>query len=64
MITLRAKDITTGLKDVSNLVKAGEKIIIARPHNQNLVIISESEYNQYEKARRDLEAINLEKLKA
>lgn len=34
---------------MSNLVNSGEKVLIARPHNENLVVLSEKEYNELEK---------------
>jgi len=53
MIVLRTVDLRNGFKKVSNLIKAGEKVLVARPHNENLVILGEKEYNELEKARRD-----------
>jgi antitoxin YefM len=40
---------------VSNLINAGEKVLIARPRNENLVLLSEKEYNELDKARRNTE---------
>lgn len=55
MIALRTVDIRNDFKKVSDFVKSGEKVLIARPHNENLVVISEKEYNELEKARRNAE---------
>ena len=55
MFALRAIDVRNDFKKVSNLVNSGEKVLIARPHNKNLVILSEREYNELEKARRNME---------
>jgi len=55
MVALRTIDIRNDFKKVSELVRSGEKILIARPHNENLVIISEKEYNELDKARHNAE---------
>jgi antitoxin YefM len=55
MIALRTIDLRNDFKKVSNLIKSGEKVLISRPHNENLVVLSEKEYNDLEKARRNIE---------
>jgi len=55
MIALKTIDLRNDFKRVSNLISAGEKVLIARPRNENLVVLSESEYNKLEKARRNAE---------
>jgi antitoxin YefM len=55
MIALRTVDIRNDFKRVSELVNSGEKVLIARPHNENIVVLSEKEYNELEKARRNSE---------
>lgn len=55
MIALRATDIRKDFKKISTLIFNGEKVLISRPHNENLVILSESEYNELEKIRRNNE---------
>jgi len=45
-------------KRVSDYVQSGEKVLIARPRNENLVVISEKEYNELEKARRNIEYLD------
>lgn len=51
MIALKTSDIRNDFKKISNLVIEGEKILISRPRNENLVILSEREYNELEKMR-------------
>ena len=53
MIALRTVDLRNDFKRVSDLVISGEKVLIARPRNENLVVLSEKEYNELEKARRN-----------
>jgi len=55
MIALRTIDMRNDFKRVSELVQQGEKVLIARPHNENLVILSEKDYNELEKAKRNAE---------
>ena len=55
MIALRTVDVRNDFKRISELINAGEKILIARPHNQNLVVLSENDYNELEKSRRNAE---------
>ncbi|MDR0325446.1 MAG: type II toxin-antitoxin system Phd/YefM family antitoxin [Oscillospiraceae bacterium] len=55
MIALRTVDLRNDFRRVSELIKSGEKVLIARPHNENLVVLSEKEYNELEKARRNAE---------
>ena len=55
MIALRTIDLRNDFKRVSALVNSGEKVLIARPRNENLIVISENEYNELEKARRNAE---------
>lgn len=58
MIALRAVDIRNDFKKVSKLVSSGERVLISRPRNENLVILSEKEYNELEKSRRNAEYLN------
>ena len=55
MIALRTIDIRNDFKRVSDLINSGEKVLIARPRNENLVVLSEKEYNELDKARRNAE---------
>ena len=55
MIALKTMDLRNDFKRVSELVNSGEKILIARPRNENLVVLSEREYNELEKMRRNAE---------
>jgi len=55
MIALRTIDIRNDFKRISDIINSGEKVLIARPHNQNLVVLSEKEYNELQKAMRNAE---------
>lgn len=55
MIALKTADLRNDFKRVSDLITSGERVLISRPHNENLVVISEKEYNELEKARHNAE---------
>ena len=50
MIVLKTTDIRNNFKKISNLVCTGERVLISRPSNKNIVILSESDENKLEKA--------------
>ena len=53
MIVLKTIDLRNDFKKVSDLVMSGEKVLISRPRNENLVVLSESEYRELEKGRQN-----------
>jgi antitoxin YefM len=55
LVALRTIDVRNDFKRVSDIIRSGEKVLIARPHNENLVVLSEKEYNELEKARHNAE---------
>jgi len=59
MIALKTMDLRNDFKRVSNLITSGEKVLIARPRNENLVVLSEKEYNELDKARRNSEYLTM-----
>lgn len=58
MIAMRTVDVRDDFKKVSDMVIAGEKVLITRPRNKNLVVMSEDEYNALERARSNAEYLN------
>ena len=55
MIAIKTIDLRNNFKKVSDIINSGEKVLISRPHNENLVVLSEKEYNELEKAYRNNE---------
>ena len=55
MIALRTVDVRNDFKRVSEIVKGGEPVLITRPHNDNLVVLSERDYNELERARSSMQ---------
>jgi len=59
MIAVKTMDLRNDFKRVSDLVTSGERVLISRPHSQNLVVLSEREYNELDKARRNVEYLTM-----
>ena len=52
MIAIKPENLTQNFKRVADCVTQGDKVLIARPVNENLVIITEREYNELDYARK------------
>ena len=48
-------DVRENFKEWCNKVIGGETLIVLRPKNENVVIVSENEYNELAKAKRNEE---------
>ena len=59
MLALKAIDVKNNFKSICAQVFSGEIVMLSRPKNQNIVMISEAEYNRLEKARRNLEYMKM-----
>ncbi|MCL2199907.1 MAG: type II toxin-antitoxin system Phd/YefM family antitoxin [Defluviitaleaceae bacterium] len=58
MIAIKTSDLTQDFKRYANKVMQGETVLISRPRNENLVVISEQLYNElsrYKKPRYNAE---------
>lgn len=51
MIAIKTGDLRQDFKQIADRVIQGEKILISRPKNENLVIITEAEYNELDNLR-------------
>ena len=51
MIAIKTENIKQDFKKFADKVTQGEKVLISRPKNENIVMISESEYNELDKLR-------------
>jgi len=60
MVTLRTIDLKSGLKNVSDIIKSGEQVLVVRPYNKNFVIISEAEYKGFLKIQKELDTLHKE----
>ena len=59
MLALKAIDVKNNFKSICAQVFSGETVLLSRPKNQNIVMISEAEYNRMEKARRNLDYLKM-----
>ncbi|MEZ3485779.1 MAG: type II toxin-antitoxin system Phd/YefM family antitoxin [Lachnospiraceae bacterium] len=55
MIAVRQMDIRANIKKYFDMAFGGEPVIVSRKENKNVVIISEAEYNEMAKAKRNAE---------
>lgn len=55
MIATKPVDLMANLKNYLDNAFNGEPVIVSRKNNQNVVILSESEYNDLIKAKRNAE---------
>jgi antitoxin YefM len=55
MKAINAAALRNKFKEICDMVVNGETIIVARPHNQNVVVLSETAYNELEKTRKNAE---------
>lgn len=58
MIAVKGTDVKNNFKSLCDRVFLGETIIISRPKNENIIMISEKEFAEYEKARRNYEYLS------
>ena len=55
MIAVKSMDVRDNFKALCDKVFNGETLIISRPKNENIVMMSEKEYNDIMKAKRNAE---------
>ena len=53
MVAVKGTDLKNNFKELCDRVFLGETIIVSRPKNENIVLISEREFAEYEKAKRN-----------
>lgn len=55
MTVARQMDVRANIKKYFDLAFGGEPVIVSRKQNKNVVVISEAEYNDLQKAKRNAE---------
>ncbi|MBR6769879.1 MAG: type II toxin-antitoxin system Phd/YefM family antitoxin [Lachnospiraceae bacterium] len=55
MLVVKSMDVRDNFKALCDKVFNGETFIISRPKNENVVMLSENEYNEMMKAKRNVE---------
>lgn len=53
MLAVKSMDVRENFKSLCDKVFKGETLIISRPKNENVVMMSETEYNEIMKAKRN-----------
>lgn len=53
MLAVKSMDVRENFKSLCDKVFRGETLIVSRPKNENIVMISEAEYNDIMKAKRN-----------
>ena len=54
MLAVKSMDVRDNFKSLCDKVFHGETLIISRPKNENIVMLSEAKYNEMMKAKRTL----------
>lgn len=55
MLAVKSMDVRENFKEWCNKVIGGETLVVSRPKNENVVIVSEKEYNEMAKAKKNAE---------
>ena len=55
MVAIKGADIKYNFKAICDRVFGGETIIVSRPKNENIVLLSEKKYEELERAQRNAE---------
>lgn len=58
MIATKQMDVRANIKKYFDMAFNGEPVIVSRKENKNVVIISEKEYNELEKSRKNTEYLD------
>lgn len=58
MLAVKSMDVRENFKEWCNKVVCGETLIVSRPKNENVVIVSEKEYNELAKAKHNAEYLS------
>lgn len=59
MLAVKSMNVRDNFKALCNKVINGETVIISRPKNQNIVMVSEKEYNEMLKAKKNEEYLRM-----
>ena len=55
MLAVKSVNIRDNFKEWCDKISMGENVVISRPRNENIYMISEAEYNTLQKAKRTAE---------
>lgn len=55
MLAVKSVNVRDNFKEWCDKISLGETVVISRPRNKNIYMISEAEYNELQKAKRNAE---------
>jgi antitoxin YefM len=55
MRAIKAAELRDNFRSICNMVTGGETVIVSRPRSQNVVLLSEKDYNEIIKAKQNAE---------
>jgi len=58
MIAIKTADLTQNFRQIAGMVVGGEKVLVSRPKNENLVVITEKEYNELDRLRQNAQYLS------
>ena len=58
MVAVKTHDLKYNFKTICNRVFSGETMIVSRPKNENIVLISEKKYQELEDAKANAEYLS------
>lgn len=60
MMAVKSMDVRENFRDWCNkIVSGGETVIVSRPKNENIIMMSEKEYNDLQKAKRNADYLSM-----
>ena len=55
MLAVKSVNVRDHFKEWCDKISMGETVVVSRPRNENIYMISEAEYNELQKAKRNAE---------
>ena len=59
MLAVKSANVRDNFKEWCDKISMGETVVISRPRNENIYMISEAEYNALQKAKRNAEYLDM-----
>ena len=59
MLAVKSMDVRENIKALCDKVFHGETLVVSRPKNENIVMMSENKYNEIMKAKRNAEYLSM-----
>ena len=59
MLAVKSANVRDNFKEWCDKINMGETVVVSRPQNKNIYMISEAEYNALQKAKRNIEYMSM-----